>query len=88
MSAGFFRLERKMNIDKKFNEWISMQFKGLSVTTLTQFLNMDVSHSIFRHLNMESVHVDLYQYFTGVRTDKICAIFETIKELVNLCDWL
>ena len=77
-----------MSIDKKFNKWVSTQFKGLSVATLTQFLNMGETLPIYKYLNMESVHVDLYQYFTGVRTDKVCVIFETIKELVNQCDWL
>lgn len=77
-----------MSIDKKFNEWVSTQFKGLSVATLTQFLNIGEEFPVFRHPNTESVHVELYQYFTGVRTDKVRKTFETIKQLVNQCDWL
>lgn len=77
-----------MSIEKKFNEWVSKNFKGLSVATLTQFLNMNETMPLFKYLNMESVHVDLFNYFKGVHNDKNTDTFEMIKHLVDNCEWL
>lgn len=80
-----------MNISKLFNEWVSKNFRGLSAHTLYQFLIIECIKPFSMYSKTqadEMVNVQLYQYFTGKRTDELRNNYEFIKFIVDRCTWL
>ena len=76
-----------MNITKLFNGWIASIFKGLSTTTLCQLIGMECNFLPQDYIS-NMVYVDLYHVFTKSANDKERSTFETIKDIVDSCDWL
>lgn len=79
-------------IPKKFNEWVSKNFKGLSAYTLCQFLLMDFKDSFslsFYKSDVDNmVNVLLFEYMCGNHDDDHTKNFMGIQMLVNECSWL
>ena len=79
-------------MNKKFNEWIASNFKGLSAHTLCQFLTMEDNTRIIT-LPVEyvdnMVYVDLFRVFTGMNVhDAERKSYESVLAMVNSCSWL
>ena len=72
---------------KKFNAWISKNFKGLSAHTLFQFLCMECPQIPEHHIS-NMVHVDLYHVFCGTANDDEQNTFNAITDIVCQCAWL
>lgn len=80
-----------MNINKLFDSWIGKNFRGLSAHTLYQFLIIECIKpfsNYTKHQADEMVYIQLYQYFTGKRTDELRNNYEFIKFFVDKCEWL
>lgn len=73
--------------NKKFNAWISAQFKGLSAHTLYQLLCDGFDHLCLDHFN-NMVYVDLFDYFCGDRSDRCTKAFTECKQVIADCNWL
>lgn len=80
-----------MNIKKLFDSWIGKEFRGLSARTLYQFIMIECIKPFSMYSKEdadEMVYIQLYQYFTGKRTDELRNNYELIKFLVENCTWL
>jgi len=82
-----------MNINKKFNEWISLTFKGLSAHTLIQFIKMNVDniYMYWFHYDEEIdnfVYVNLFHVFIKTASENELKEFECLIDAVNNCAWL
>lgn len=75
-----------MSIKKKFNAWISRNFKGLSAHTLCQFLCTEMFY--FNEEANNTVYADMYAVFCNNASTEQHNIFDAIKIFVDACEWL
>lgn len=75
-----------MNINKKFNAWISRNFKGLSAHTLYQFLCTECFYMPTEASN--TVYADIYAVFCNNANDDQRNIFANVQMFVGICEWL
>ena len=78
-----------MSTNKKFNSWIAQHFKGLSAHTLYQLLLSNTgNNSLFANVYNNLVYVDLFEYFTGNKTDRCFNAYMKCVKAVEECAWL
>lgn len=75
-----------MNNNKKFDKWVSDNFRGLSAFSLMQFIRMEREYLPEDYIwNMVC---DLYRVFTNNANDACRDTYDTVLCMVESCAWL